>query len=87
MNRFFEHIIQPRAPRGPLEGALKLLLYSQFITVPITLSIDEYNLEQIAAVSGPINGIHLASIIVGLVWGLLNRQLEPPVRPEPQHNF
>ena len=70
--RFFERLGRPVAPEGPLEGALKVLLLSQAITAPMTMSSDFADPKKTIGVSMTITMIHLAAVMIGFSWGLIN---------------
>lgn len=74
MDGFFRRVLRPVPPEDPLEGAIKMLLFSNLITVPITLSIDDTeNTEAIKMLSLVINGIHFSALIIGIIWGCANQ--------------
>jgi hypothetical protein len=72
MMNFFERVVEPVPPRNPIEGMFKLLFLSQIITVPITLSTDFNNREEVVAKSLVVNSIHLLALFIGLMWGAIN---------------
>ena len=70
--RFFERLITPRVPEDPIEGALKLLRLSQLVTMPMTLSMDLNDKEDVLVTNRSVNLIHFAALLTGLGWGVVN---------------